>query len=155
MKRLALLLTLLSTATLMAEEKAKVLFMCPYGGAKSVIAAEYFNRAAAAKHLSFVAIAAAAEEPYEAVPEKVAEHLAKDGIDVRNFKPRHVAADDLRNATRVVSIDCDLSKLDTQKASIEKWDDVPKVSVDLPASAAAIRKHVDKLVDELSSKSCH
>ncbi|HUP61797.1 MAG TPA: hypothetical protein VNA69_15405 [Thermoanaerobaculia bacterium] len=155
MKRLVLLLTLLPVATLMAEENARVLFMCPYGGAKSVIAAEYFNRIAGERELAFVAIAAAAEEPYEAVPPKVADYLEKEGFDVRTFKPRRVEAADLRNAARVVSIDCDLTKLDAQDAKIEQWGDVPKVSVDLPGSAVAIRKHVEQLVEQLAPKHCH
>ena len=152
MRRLTLVFALLAALSGAAEEKAKVLFMCPYGGAKSVIAAEYFNHIAAARELAFTAVAAAAEEPYAAVPPKVADFLAAEGFDVRKFKPRRVEASDLRGAARVISIDCDLAKLDAQGATIERWDDVPKVSEDLPGSAAAIRKHVEQLVDELAQK---
>jgi len=132
-----------------AAVKATVLFLCPYGGAKSVIAASYFNRLAEQQKLPFEAIAAAAEEPYAAVPPPVADFLEKDGFSVRTFHPRHVDAADFANARKVVSIDCDLSKLDSHGATIERWDDVPKVSADLPGSVAAIRKHVEELVETL------
>ncbi len=141
-----LLLPFLLACTSMQQPPKKVLFMCPYGGAKSVIAATYFNQLAASNHLPYVAAAAAAETPYDAVPENVAAFL---GGEVKSFKPRHVEAAEFESAVKVVSIDCDLTKLDTRGVTIERWDDVPKVSVDLPASAAAIRKHVEALIAQL------
>jgi len=123
----------------MTSEPSTVLFMCPYGGAKSVIATTYFNQLAERAGLPYRAAAVAAETPYDAVPENVAAFLSNEGFDVRTFKPRHVADTDLDSAAKVVSIDCDLTKLDTNGVTIERWDDVPKVSVDLPASAAALK----------------
>ena len=139
--------TTMNTAT----EPETVLFMCPYGGAKSVIATTYFNQLAERDGLAYRAAAVAAETPYDAVPEKVAAFLLQEGFDVQTFKPRQVAATDLETATKVVSIDCDLTKLATNGVAIERWDDVPKVSADLPGSAAAIRKHVETLVAQLKS----
>jgi len=136
-------------ATGMETAKSTVLFMCPYGGAKSVIAASYFNRLALDQALPFKALAAAAEEPYDAVPPNVADLLAREGLGVGSFKPRRVEPADLRAASKVISIDCDLSDLDMQGARVERWDHVPKVSVDLPGSAAAIRTHVELLVGQL------
>lgn len=152
MKRLRSLAVLLLFATMpmnAEEKKETVLFLCPYGGAKSVIAASYFNRIAEQEKLPFEAVAAAAEEPYDAVPPKVAEYLENEGFEVSTFKPRHVEAADFEKAEKVVSIDCDPAKLDAHGAEIERWDDVPKVSVDLPGSVAAIRKHIEKLIEEL------
>jgi protein-tyrosine-phosphatase len=121
-----------------------IVFMCPHGGAKSVIAAAYFNQLAAAESLSYEAVAVAGEDPYDAVPENVREFLAREGFDVASFKPRCFTSADVESAKKVISIDCDIDH-----AAIERWDDVPKVSEDLPGSAAAIRKHVQALVDEL------
>jgi len=59
------------------------------------------------------------------------------------------AAHEVRGLMSGAEIDCDLSKLDMQGAKVERWDDVPKVSVDLPDSAGAIRKHVELLVGQL------
>lgn len=128
----------------MKEATLIVVFMCQAGGAKSVIAASYFNRAAQEQGLPFVATAVAAETPYDAVPEPVTQFLANEDIDVASFKPRHVTDDDLSSATKVVSIGCDVAN-----TNIERWDDVPKVTDDLPGSAASIRKHVDALIAEL------
>lgn len=133
-------------------ERQTILFLCQYGGAKSVIAAAHFNQLAEAQALPYVAVAAAAEEPYPAVPVPVADFLERDGVDVRSFQPRHVEETDLRGAARVVSIDCDLDAAGFTGETLERWDDVPKVSDDLPGSAAAIRRHVEALAEELRGR---
>jgi hypothetical protein len=97
-------------------------------------------------------VAAAAEEPYAAVPEPVADFLQRDGFDVRAFKPRHVEDDDVRIAARVVSIECNLDAIDLDGTDVDRWDDVPKVSEDLDGSAAAIRRHVEALAEELHGR---
>ncbi|HEY0158638.1 MAG TPA: hypothetical protein VGF28_15245 [Thermoanaerobaculia bacterium] len=120
-----------------------ILFLCQHGGAKSVIAASWFNRAG----LPFRAVAAAAEEPYEAVPAVVVELLEREGFDVRTFQPRRVEAAEVETAERIVGIDCDVPGV-----AIDRWDDVPKVSEDPEGAAAAIRRHVDALVAELRER---
>lgn len=131
----------------MQHEKT-VLFLCPHGGAKSLIAASYFNRLAKEHDLPYVAIAAAAEDPYDAVPQPVAELLDRDGFDVRDFVPQHVTANEVQSAAQIISIDCDLTALG-DAANVEPWTDVPKVSDDLHGSAAALRRHVSTLAEEL------
>ena len=129
---------------------ATVLFLCPYGGEKSVIAAAYFNRAAGS--LQFRAVAAAVEDPYDAVPPPVIARLAADGFDVADYKPRRVNSSDVDSAARVVSIDCDLAKLAHPAAAIEEWNDVPKVSDGVDAATEAIRRHVNTLLAELAEE---
>ncbi|HEY0139879.1 MAG TPA: hypothetical protein VGF48_03225 [Thermoanaerobaculia bacterium] len=129
--------------------KNTILFLCSAGGAKSVIAASYFNRLAEDRALPHRAVAAAAEEPYAAVPGAVADFLERDGFDVRTFQPRRVEEGDVGRAARVVSIECNLEAIDLSGAVVERWDDVPKVSEDLHGSAAAIRRHVEALAEEL------
>ena len=129
-----------------------ILFLCPHGGAKSVIASSYFNRLAEEHSLSCAAVAAAADDPYDAVPPPVADFLAEEGFDVRAYTPRHVQPEDVRLAAKVVSIDCDLTNVDVTAATLERWDDVPMASVDLDASVAAIRRHVEELVAELHGR---
>lgn len=138
MKTMTLLL-LFACATRPPEPR-KVVFLCPHGGAKSVIAASYFNQLANELALPYVGVAAAGEDPYDAVPAPVVELLQRDGIDVRAFKPRRVTTGEVNDAAKVVSIDCKIEGVD-----VERWDDVPKVSVDIEASAAAIRRHVEEL----------
>ena len=147
---LLLLFPLLGLAAGEADaRKSTIVFLCPYGGAKSVIAAAYFNRLAAEQSLPFTGVAAAVEEPYPAVPPRVAEMLEGDGFVVRDFKPRRVEGRDLEGAAKVVSIDCDLTRLDLSGLSVERWDDVPKVSEDPEGSVAAIRRHVAALAGAL------
>jgi arsenate reductase (thioredoxin) len=121
----------------------QILFLCPHGGAKSVIAASYFNRLAEQHALPYTAAAAAAEDPYDAVPEPVADFLQHDGFDVRAFRPRQVNERDVSAAVRVIGIDC---------GNAERWDDVPKASEDLAGSVAAIRRHVEALAKELGAR---
>lgn len=122
----------------------EILFLCPHGGAKSVIAVSHFNRLAAERGLPFVAAAAAAEDPYDAVPGPVADHLQRDGFDVRGFRPHRIALDRIDAAARVVTIGCDVP------GAHERWDDVPAASEDLEGSVAAIRRHVDVLAKALA-----
>src|SRR5689334_22313023 len=119
----------------------KVLFLCPHGGAKSVMAAAFFNQLAEERALPFTATSAAAEDPYEAVPEPVAELLQRQGIDVRSFRPQHLSEEEMRDAAKVVAIGC-------EGTAGERWDDVPMAGEDLHGSASAIRRHVAKLVEE-------
>lgn len=134
------------------QQHQTVVFMCPHGGAKSLIAASYFNRMSAERHLPYTAVAVAAEHPYESVPSNIADFLEKDGFHVRSFKPRPAAPADFRGASKVVSVGCDLSKVDTRGIAVERWDDVPMVDDGLPQSAAAIRTHVVRLIDQIERR---
>lgn len=125
----------------------RVLFLCAHGGAKSVMAAAYFNRLAAEHDLPFAAIAASAEEPYPSVTAPVAGLLLRDGLDVGSFIPRSVQEGDVRSANRIVAIGCRLDGV-----PLERWDDVPAASEDLEGSAAAIRRHVEALMEELRGR---
>lgn len=152
--RLALLLAaLVVTETSISGPSgppATILFLCPYGGAKSVMAASYFNRFARERGLPLTGVAAATEEPYDRVPPPVAAVLAQEGIDVSKYRPRRIANEDVSRALRIVAIDCDLSKTGAGSLLVERWDDVPKVSEDLPGATRAIRRHVEKLVEEMA-----
>ncbi|HJQ36954.1 MAG TPA: hypothetical protein VKB93_07435 [Thermoanaerobaculia bacterium] len=119
----------------------RVLFLCQHGGAKSVLAAAYFNQLAAERGLPSVGTSAAAEEPYDAVPAPVAEHLHREGIDVRELRPHHAEPDEIAAAERIITIGCDVP------GAHERWDDVPAASEDLDGSVAAIRRHVEALLD--------
>jgi arsenate reductase len=125
-----------------------ILFVCSYGGAKSVMAAAYFNQLARERGLDLLAGAAAAEVPYDAVPTPVADHLQREGFDVRAYKPHRVAAGEIAAAARIITIDCNVAAAEGA-TGVERWDDVPQASVDLDGSAAAIRRHVEALVEEL------
>lgn len=132
-----------------AAKKKTILFLCPHGGAKSPVAASYFNRRVQERSLPYQGVAAAAEEPYQSVPEPVAQFLEQEGFNVRSFKPRRTNHRDLRSASRIISIGCDLEKFDHPGRSIESWDDVLMMSEDLEGSVESIRAHIDQLIEQL------
>lgn len=129
-----------------------ILFLCPHGGAKSVMAASFFNQLAEARGLPFTATAAASEEPYAAVPEPVAELLEREGCDVRAFRPRAAGAEDVHAAAKVVTIGCDATVVGVPAEVVERWDDVPPASEDLDGAAAAIRRRIAALAEELGGR---
>lgn len=127
-----------------------ILFLCPHHAAKSVIAAVYFDRMAAEQGLDFRA-ASAGTEPDTHVSPAVAAFLLAQGVDVSTHQPRHVTADDLSHATRVISMGCRVDDLPLKNVQLELWDDVPPVSQNLPAAVDAIQKHLDQLFAELGT----
>lgn len=128
-----------------------VLFLCLHNAAKSVLAAAYFDREASARGLPFRADSAGTEPDAQPSPAVVAA-LRDEGIDIAGRLPRRVTVDDLATAYRVISLGCDLGELPTSDVHVDRWDDVPPTSRNLAASGAAIRRHVDVLLEELAGE---
>jgi len=84
------------------REHTTVLFLCPHGAAKSVLASAYFQRAAKERGLN-VRVDAAGTEPDPAVSQAVADHLRENGYEVPVKKPRKVTGQDLEAAGRAHS----------------------------------------------------
>jgi arsenate reductase (thioredoxin) len=101
-----------------------IVFVCLHGSAKSLMAAEYFKRLAARRGLA-VEVIAAGIEPDLDVPPGVAAGLLADGIDVRGYRPRPVAREELATASRIIAFGCDLRTLAPEGVRIEQWQDVP------------------------------
>src|SRR2546426_5971000 len=80
------------------------------GSAKSLIAAEHFNRLAAARGLDARATSAGTE-PDDAIPPHVTRGLAGDGIDVAGRRPRRPTPAEVESAAAVVTFGCDLRAL--------------------------------------------
>lgn len=131
-----------------------VLFLCPHNAAKSVIAVAYLRHYAAQAGLDLTADSAGTE-PDTAVWPAVIDLLHQDGLTADQRTPRSVTARDLEEARLVISMGCDLADLpDTSSAvDIERWDDLPLASKDLPASRDAIRHEVQDLVTRLHQTS--
>lgn len=126
-----------------------ILFVCQHGVAKSVIARAYFQHAADQRGLK-VTSAVAGTEPETTVWPEVVDLLRQDGIELAQHHPRRVTQGDLDGADRVIALGCELTGFDLQHARVERWDDIPLASQDLPGAQAAIRKHVARLVDEVN-----
>ena len=125
-----------------------VLFMCPHGAAKSVLASAYFQRLAKERGLN-VRVESAGTQPDGEVAPAVAGHLTKGGYAVPIAKPRRVTSEDLAMADVVISIGCDLKGLPLAPTKLRTWDDVPSPSEDFAGADEAIRQRVVALVEEL------
>jgi arsenate reductase (thioredoxin) len=126
-----------------------VLFLCPHGAAKSVLAAAYFQRLVDERGLNMQATAAGTEPSQEVSPAVVA-LLYAEGLDGAQYQPRAVTKSDLELAVRVVSLGCSVNDLPAVPTMLEHWDDVPLPSQDLDLARDTIRSHVETLVRQLA-----
>jgi protein-tyrosine-phosphatase len=128
-----------------------VLFLCPHGAGKSVLASAYFQRLAKERGLN-VRVESAGTEPDPTVAPVVAKHLRQNGYELPITTPRKVTADDVTSADVVVSLGCDLSGLPQPTGALRRWDEVPGPGEDLKGSDEAIRRRVTALVEELLAR---
>ena len=146
----ALAVAILASAALLsqASKQAQVLFLCPHGAAKSVLASTYFKELAAQRGLRVV-VDFAGTEPDPAIAPVVANHLKQHGYPVPARAPRLVTDADVHAADIVISLGCDLARVPgTAGKDVRQWE-VPGPGEHLDESAAAIRARVIELVDEL------
>jgi protein-tyrosine-phosphatase len=127
-----------------------VLFVCLHGAAKSVLAAADLHRLAAERGIDVSADSAGTEPDPEIAPGVVAA-LRAEGVDLGGRRQRPVSPADTARADRVVTFGCDLGDAMPAAVPVERWDDVPAVSENLPAARAAIRRHLDRLLDEYAA----
>lgn len=125
----------------------RILFVCLHGAAKSVLAAADCRRLAAERGLD-LATDFAGTEPDPAVAPGVVRALLAEGLDLSGQRPRRVTSEDVATAAHVVAFGCDLSDVASSGVTVEQWTDVPAVSDDLPTARAAIRHHLERLLDE-------
>ena len=131
-----------------APKPPTVLFMCPHGAAKSVLASAYFERLAKERGLN-VRVESAGTDPDPTVAPAVAAHLMRQGYPAPKSNPRKVTAKDFESADVVISIGCDLSGLEEPRGKLVRWDEVPPLSEGFARADEAIRKRVTELIDEL------
>lgn len=131
-----------------------IVFVCPHGAAKSVLAAAYCQRLADERGLRLRATAAGTDPDPEISP-KVAEALLQEGIDVRDHSPRRATREELASAWRVVSLGCDLGALAPPGLAIERWDDVPSTTEHLAAARGLIAARISRLLDECQRADQH
>jgi arsenate reductase (thioredoxin) len=136
------------TSSAHAAKPPTVLFMCPHGAAKSVLASAYFQRLAKERGLN-VRVDSAGTEPDATVAPAVAAHLERNGYAIPVAKPRKVTPREVAAADVVISIGCDLSGLPAPRGQLQRWDEVPALSEDFARADEAIRKRVTDLIDEL------
>ena len=131
-----------------ATKPTNVLFLCPHGAAKSVLASAYFQRLAKERGLE-VRVDSAGTDPDPAVGAAVADHLTQNGYPIPVSKPRRVTVDDMQKADVVVSLGCDLKDVPPGRGKLLTWNDVPGPSENFAGATETIRKHAEALVEEL------
>jgi arsenate reductase (thioredoxin) len=126
----------------------RVLFLCPHGAGKSVLASAYFTRLAKERGLNVI-VDAAGTEPDAVVGPAVAKHLKEQGYPLPVERPRGVTPADWAAADVVISMGCDLTGQPKPRGALRSWDDVPGPGENLAGADEAIRRHVAALVEEL------
>ena len=127
-----------------------ILFMCPHGAAKSVMAMTYFQKLADEKGLEVTADAAG-PFPDEVTNPKTVALMTEEGFDLSKHTPRKVTAEDINQADMAFSLGCELGDLpNMDNVAITQWDDVPLPSQGIDASWEKIKSKVEDLILELS-----
>jgi arsenate reductase len=126
-----------------------VAFVCLHGSAKSLIAAEYFNRISREKGHS-VRATTSGPEPDPEVPQNVVDGMAKRGFDVSVYKPTLISAEGLSGADLIVSFACDAGRKLAPGKDEERWDECPAVSADFDIAWKFITSRVDTLIARLA-----
>jgi arsenate reductase (thioredoxin) len=118
-----------------------VLFLCPHGAAKSVLAAALFERLAAEQGLPLRATCAGTEPDPEVAPH-VRALLEREGLPLPLDQPQLVTHAMLDGAAWVIALGCPFDELPGTPRRWEQWDDVPPPSQDLQGAHARIAEHL-------------
>ena len=127
-----------------------IVFVCPHGAAKSVMAAAYFRQLADQQGLDYQA-SCAGTEPDAVVAPHVANLLQSEGVAFSAQPPRKVTVDDMTTAERIISLGCTDAELGMSAEHVEHWDDIPPPSQNLDRARNAIFAHVERLVADLKA----
>lgn len=133
-----------------AAKPQTIVFVCPFGSAKSVVAARFFNRMATEKGLPYRAVARGLT-PEATIPPYVRQPIRADGFEIGAAeKPVRLKAAEVRDASAVVCIMCQLPQEHSTVArqSIE-WSDVPDVDAGYGPARDKIVAHLNELVGTL------
>ena len=130
------------------DARPTVLFVCEHGTVKSLLAKLLFERYAVAAGLDMRAISRGSAAD-SAVPKWMRSKLEGAGLALADFQPRQLAAQDLADASHVVSFDLATGVTAAAKAPRAQWDALPAASTDFDASRTAIDARVRALVDSL------
>ena len=145
-----LIAAVLSIGQVAAVAEPTVVFVCEHGAAKSVIATMYFNKIAAERGLKARATYRGAS-PQAELSVGALKGLREDGFTPPDRKPSPVTQTDVDSAAVIFAIGCALPSNATASGKAASWDDVPD-DQGYAAQRDAIKKHVERLVDELLAR---
>jgi protein-tyrosine-phosphatase len=135
-------------ASAQASSKTTVVFVCEHGAARSVIAAAYFNKLAAERHLQYRAIARGTSPQDDLSPAAV-EGLKADGVPFDTAKPRPLTEADAAEAVRIVAF-CPVPKSYASVVRVDQHDDVPSMA-DYRGARDVIVGYVRQVLDDLEA----
>ena len=101
-----------------STDSTRIVFVCEHGSAKSMIAAQYFERLARKNGLAFTAISRGTD-PEQQLSEATKKGLLKDGFDVSRLTPRRLTATDTEGAAMVISFGPDVSPVTKPGVKVE------------------------------------
>lgn len=127
-------------------EAKEILFVCTHGAARSPIAAAYFNRLAEEQHLNYHAIFRGTA-PDSLLTDGTVNGLVKDKFEISGWKPMLVSENDITNAFKVITFDCELPLNSPSK--IEPWNGTPAISKDYDKARDIIKDNVNRLLQVL------
>lgn len=126
----------------------KLLFLCPHGAAKSVVAAALVQEATSDAGMT-VDVSNAGTDPDPDLNPIVVGYLTEASMPLPG-PPRDVQPADIATADIVVNIGCDLAGLPTPDTLIE-WE-IPDFSDDPEAAFAALHAQTSELVEQLRTQ---
>lgn len=128
-----------------------ILFLCPHGAAKSVLAMVYFKDLAEKAGLH-VLVSNAGTEPDPVINPKVDAFLKTEGFDLSPFVPPLLEQEDLQMADIVVSIGCIDASAVPDGIRYLDWSAVPMLSDDFQSCRDMIYGNAVLLVQTLAGE---
>jgi protein-tyrosine-phosphatase len=122
-----------------------VLFVCPHGAAKSVLAGSYFNLLAERRGLTVRAVSCGTE-PDPEISERVRADVAANGAVLCTNQPTLMTRADAAEAELLVTFDLSESELGVRPH--RTWDRLPALSEEFEQAKAEILTRVESLVAE-------
>jgi arsenate reductase (thioredoxin) len=123
-----------------------VVFVCPHGAAKSVLAGSYFNHLASQLGLEARAIARGTD-PDDEISERVRQDV---GRALCAERPTKLSEADIANADLLIAFD--LAEPDLGSPADRNWNELPPLSADFALGRAAILGRVVALIAELKAE---
>ncbi|MBT8198886.1 MAG: hypothetical protein KJO36_00080 [Acidimicrobiia bacterium] len=122
----------------------RVLYLCPHGAAKSVIATALTRDLAERRGVDVVANNAGTE------PDATLNPIALNALHTRGLDyadpPRRVEGADIEAADLVVTLGCDVEDLPAVPTTLIDWSDVPDASADVEQLISILEQRIAELV---------
>jgi arsenate reductase (thioredoxin) len=149
MKSMLLSFLLCSIGIAANGQASKVIFVCEHGAAKSVIAADYFNRLAKERGLPWQAVCRAT------APDSMLNPGTRAGLKSDNIKPnsspQKLSLTDTTKVKRIILFTA-LPKDFRSSIKVEDWSSLNDIDSDYSHRRDAIVKQINILLDSLEKQ---